>query len=61
MNDTYKLRSVGGALMVTVPQKIARILRFNKGDDVKIGVVKIGQGGLMTVERTVKPTTKRKK
>ena len=50
MNDTYKLRIVGGALMVTIPQKIVRILSLKAGDEVKLRVVSIGTGGAVSVE-----------
>lgn len=36
MNDTYKLRTVGGALVVTIPQQIAKALRLKSGDDLWI-------------------------
>ena len=39
MNDTYKLRSVGGALMVTIPQKIARQMELRAGDEVVINAI----------------------
>ena len=51
MNDTYKLRSVGGALMVTIPQKIARQEGLRAGDEVKIAVI---VGHVITV-KPVKP------
>lgn len=54
MNDTYKLRSVGGALMVTIPQHVARTLRLSRGDEVKITMANTGRNGVMVIER-VKP------
>lgn len=56
MNDTYKLRSVGGALMVTIPQRIARQMHLSPGDEVKIAVM---VGHAVTI-KPVKPTTKGK-
>lgn len=55
MNSSYRIRSVGGALMVTIPQYVARVLKFNKGDEVKITIANTGRGGVMVTER-VKPT-----
>lgn len=34
MNDTYKIRSIGGSLMVVLPQKIVRDLALKAGDEV---------------------------
>lgn len=55
MNDTYKVRSIGGALLVTLPQKFVRVVGLKAGDNVKIGLAGLGQGGIITVERA-KPT-----
>ena len=35
MNDTYRIRELGGTLVVTLPQKIVRELRLFAGDEVK--------------------------
>lgn len=56
MNDTYKIRSIGGALLVTIPQRIVRQMQLKAGDEVRIA---------MTVERIItvrpaKPTSGRK-
>jgi antitoxin component of MazEF toxin-antitoxin module len=39
MNETYKLRTIGGALMVTIPQKIVRQEGLRAGDEVRIAVM----------------------
>lgn len=46
--------------MLTVPRKVSEVLRLRAGDEVKIGIVNIGSGGTMTVDRIRNPTTKRK-
>lgn len=56
MNDTYKLRSVGGALMVTIPQKIARQEGLRAGDEVQIKVIV----GHVIAVKPVKPKGKQK-
>lgn len=38
MNETYKIRSVGGALIVTIPQHIARESGLKVGDAVVFAV-----------------------
>lgn len=38
MNDTYKIRLVGGALMVVIPQAAARALSMKAGDELKVSV-----------------------
>lgn len=38
MNDTYKVRTVGGSLMIVLPQRIVRQVGLSAGDDVKIAV-----------------------
>jgi antitoxin component of MazEF toxin-antitoxin module len=45
MNETYKIRNVGGSLMVVLPQQVARVLSLKAGDDVSISIVSIGAGG----------------
>lgn len=44
MNDTYKIRSIGGCLVVTLPQRVVRQVGLRAGDEVRIAV---------TVDRTV--------
>lgn len=51
MNETYKLRSVGGALMVTIPQYVAKVLNLSKGDEMKITIANSGRGGVIALER----------
>lgn len=36
MNDTYKIRSVGGSLMIVVPQHIARAMNLKAGDEMTV-------------------------
>lgn len=53
MNDTYKVRQVGGTLMVTVPQHVARLLLIEAGQEVRITVSGTGKSdsrGVMWVE-----------
>lgn len=59
MNETYKVRQVGGTLMITVPQHVARLLLIEAGQEVAItvsGAGKRGVSGLMIVEPRPKPT-----
>lgn len=58
MNDTYKIRNVGGCLMVTIPRKVSEILKLKAGDDVRIHIVNVGMGGTMTIEHAKKPKGK---
>lgn len=61
MNETYKVRQIGGTLMVTIPQQVARLLLIEAGQEVSItvsGTGKRGTSGLMIVEPRAKPTTK---
>lgn len=46
--------------MLTVPRKVSEVLRLRAGDEVKIGIVNIGSGGTMTVDRIKKPMSKGK-
>lgn len=48
MGDTYKLRSVGGALIVTIPQHIVRFAKLKAGTLVAITCNKYG---LIQVEK----------
>jgi antitoxin component of MazEF toxin-antitoxin module len=50
MNETYKIRNVGGSLMVVLPQQVARVLSLKAGDDVSISIVSIGAGGDVLVK-----------
>lgn len=62
MNDTYKIRSIGGALLVTIPQHIARQMQLEAGDEVvikAIGFADVGRPATITV-KPVKPSTNRK-
>jgi len=34
MNQRYKIRAVGGAAIVTIPQSIMREMRWQSGDEV---------------------------
>lgn len=64
MNETYKVRRVGGTLMVTVPQHVARVLLIEAGQEVAITVAasgKRGVSGLMIVEPQGKPSGKGKR
>jgi len=36
MNDTYKVRDIGGTLVVTLPRAIARALSLKAGDRVTV-------------------------
>lgn len=45
MNETYKIRNVGGSLMVVLPQQVARVLSLKAGDEVSISIVSTGAGG----------------
>jgi antitoxin component of MazEF toxin-antitoxin module len=54
MNETYKIRTVGGCLMLTIPRKVSEVMRLRAGDEVKIGIVNIGTGGTMTVDHVKK-------
>lgn len=60
MNDTYKIRTIGGCLMLTIPRKVSEILRLQAGDEVKIGIVNAGSGGTITVDRVKKSKGKSK-
>lgn len=60
MNETYKIRTVGGCLMLTIPRKVSEVMRLRAGDEVKIGIVNLGSGGTITIDRVKKPTTKGK-
>jgi antitoxin component of MazEF toxin-antitoxin module len=41
MNERYKIRSVGGAAVVTVPQSVMRQMRLQVGDKVIFDVRKV--------------------
>jgi antitoxin component of MazEF toxin-antitoxin module len=41
MNERYKIRSVGGAAVVTVPQSVMRTMRLQVGDNVIFEVRKV--------------------
>lgn len=41
MNERYKIRSVGGAAVLTVPQSVMRTMRLQVGDTVIFDVRKI--------------------
>ncbi len=41
MNERYKIRSVGGAAVVTMPQSVMRAMRLQVGDKVIFDVRKI--------------------
>lgn len=59
MNDTYKIRSIGGALLVTIPQKIVRDLNLKAGDEVVFR--RVGTSRIISVEPRGKPTAKRER
>jgi antitoxin component of MazEF toxin-antitoxin module len=42
MNETYKIRNVGGSLMVVLPQRIVRTMELQAGDEVTVQVEQIG-------------------
>jgi len=60
MNDTYKIRTLGGCLVLTIPRKISEVMRLRAGDEVKIGIVNLGMGGTMTVDHAKKTKGKGK-
>jgi antitoxin component of MazEF toxin-antitoxin module len=61
MNETYKIRNVGGSLMVVLPQQVARVLSLKAGDDVSISIVSIGAGGDVLVKPVRQKKSKGKK
>ena len=44
--------------MLTIPRKVSEVMQLRAGDEVKIGIVNLGSGGTITVDRVKKPTTK---
>lgn len=63
MNETYKVRSIGGSLLVVIPQRIARQMQLKAGDDVAveaIGFAGVGRPATITI-KPVKPQAKGKK
>lgn len=58
MNETYKIRNVGGSLMVVLPQKIVRDLSLKAGDEVVFR--RAGSSRVISVE-PLRPTAKEKR
>jgi antitoxin component of MazEF toxin-antitoxin module len=53
VNETYKLRTIGGALVVTIPRHIQRLVCIKAGDDVRFTVSasrRKGVTGLIIIE-----------
>lgn len=59
MNERYKIRSVGGAAIITVPQHIMRNMRWQIGDKIIFDVRQVA-GEKAVVVMPDKPTTKGK-
>lgn len=62
MNETYKIRSIGGSLLVVIPQYIARAMNLKAGDDVAVSAYDVGRRHEAVIVRPAKPkpTTKGK-
>lgn len=64
MNETYKVRTVGGSLMVTLPQHVARFTKLVNGDELRIITHKDGKIILTPIltqlEREQRAVTSRK-
>jgi antitoxin component of MazEF toxin-antitoxin module len=60
MNQRYKIRTVGGAAIVTIPQSIMREMRWQAGDEVifDVRVVAAEKSVLILPDKPVKPGPK---
>lgn len=59
-NQPYKIRSIGGGLVIALPQHIAKAMELRAGDEVVIQAFDVGyKRGMITI-KPVKPTTKGK-
>jgi antitoxin component of MazEF toxin-antitoxin module len=55
MNETYKIRNVGGSLMVVLPQHIVKAMELQAGDGVVVQAFNVGyKRGTITM-KPVKP------
>lgn len=57
MNTTYKIRSIGGSLMVVLPQEICRSVGLKAGD--KVAYVVSERGSLIAIRPTRKAKEKK--
>jgi antitoxin component of MazEF toxin-antitoxin module len=53
MNETYRIRNVGGSLMVVLPQQIVRDMALKAGDEVIFR--RAGSSRVISVEPLGKP------
>lgn len=58
MSQTYKIRSIGGALLITIPQHIVRAMELQAGDEMVIQAFDVGRKHGMITAKPVKPTAK---
>lgn len=60
MSETYKIRSIGGALLITIPQHIVRAMELRAGDEMVIQAFDVGRKRGMITAKPVKPSGKGK-